>query len=434
MMLRKNPPWNVLVFPAASEVGLEIHRALAPCKEVILHGANQPGHSIAGFHFLRLHSLPSIHDPDCLSRLQHLIVTQEIDAIFPAYDDVVVWLAENAGHLATKVLAPALPVCALLRSKSATYAAIQNSLPVPRLWNPESDDIPFPVFVKPDKGQGSQRARRIGTRSELKQALASEPDLIVMDDLPGEEYTVDCFSSPAQGLLFAKARRRIHTKAGIATLTQTVDLPLAEEWARIIMRNIPLRGAWFFQMKADREGELRLLEIAPRIAGSMALSRMTGPNFPLLTLYEAADHPVTIPTEPASPPMTMGRSLDTRFAHYFTVDALYVDLDDTLILRGEVNTRLVALVFQNHNRGVPVYLITRHKGDLESTLTKFRLTQLFDRVIHITDDMLPKANFITETNAVLIDDSFAERNHAAKTGHIRCFDAAGALCLIDDRR
>ena len=68
MPLKPNYPWNVLVFPAASEVGLEIHRALRDCKEVVLHGAVQPGDSIAAFHFKRLHTLPSVYEPDCLPR------------------------------------------------------------------------------------------------------------------------------------------------------------------------------------------------------------------------------------------------------------------------------------------------------------------------------------------------------------------------------
>jgi hypothetical protein len=431
MPLKKNRPWNVLVFPAASEVGLEINRALGACKEVVLHGAGQRGPSVASTHFRNLHELPTIHHSDCLPEIQKLIATHSIDAIFPAYDDVVVWLAEHAAHLKATILAPDISVCNLCRSKRATYAAFKNILPTPRVWQPDAHDIAFPVFVKPDKGQGSQRARRIDSADALKRALAAEPDLIIMENLAGVEFTVDCFSQRGRGVLFAGARRRVQTKTGISTISEAVELPLAKEWADKIQQNLAIHGTWFFQMKADSKGKYRLLEVAPRIAGSMALSRVLGPNFPLLSLFEAAEIPVTL--SPIHSPISISRSLDIRFTHNMKIDALYVDLDDTLVLRNQVNTQLIALMFQYRNQGIPVHLITRHKRDLGETLSTFRLNGLFDKIIHIKDDATRKSDFIPEMNAVLIDDSFAERQAASATGHITCFDAAASVCLIDER-
>ncbi len=429
--MKKNYPWNVLVFPASSEVGLEIHRALRDSKEVVLHGAQQPGASVADFHFRRLHELPSIHDASCLPRLQALIAAQNIHAVFPAYDDVTKWLAERREEIAAEVITSDISVCMTCRSKRATCQALKDIVPVPRLYSPVASDIPFPVFVKPDRGQGSQRARRIENRAELKNALAAEQDLLVMDYLPGREYTVDCFSQRGKGVLFAQARRRIRTKNGIATVTRTENLPAVREWAAKIASRLDLRGAWFFQIKEDAAGKFHLLEVAPRMAGSMALSRVTGPNFPLLSLYEAAGYDLKIDTVEAD--MAMGRSLDVRFIYDKPIEALYVDLDDTLIVRGEVNTRLVALIFQCRNHGIPVRLLTRHKSSVDATLGKFRLAQIFDRIIHIPDDAVLKADFIPEKNAVLIDDSFQERHTVATQCGIRCFDAAGAACLLDER-
>lgn len=431
-MLAPDRPWNVLVFPAASEVGLEICRSLRDCKEVVLHGAMQPGASAADFHYRRLHTIPSIHDAACLPQLQALIRQERIDAIFPAYDDVLLWLSQHAAALpATVIGAPAAAV-ALCRTKSKTYAALAETVPVPRQWAVDDPSLAFPVFVKPDCGQGSQRARRIDDRAGLGQALAAEPDLIVLSYLPGAEYTVDCFSQRGKGLLFAAARERLQTRTGIATRTQPADLPETGPLAEKIADKLGLHGPWFFQLKCDATGTPTLLEVAPRIAGSMALSRASGPNFALLSLYEAAGFDLSI--DAFDHGMVLGRSLDTRFLYDKPLGALYVDLDDTLILRGAVNTRLVALIFQCRNRGIPVHLITRHRGDLAATLAHYRLQQLFDRILHLPTDLsVAKGAQITEPDAVLIDDSFAERHAAARDYGIRCFDAAGALCLMDER-
>jgi len=431
MPLKKNYPWNVLVFPAASEIGFEINHALGDSKEVILHGANQAHVGLADFHFQRLYELPSIVDPTCLIHLQTLIAEYRIDAIFPAHDDVLLWLAEHAKALTAQIITSNVATCRICRSKQATYASVEGSIRVPRLWKAGDPNIQFSIFVKPDRGQGSQHARRIENFTDLNIALASNPDLLVMEYLPGREYTVDCFSQHGE-VLFARARERLQTKAGISTLTRTKNLPFAQEWAKKISSCLDLRGAWFFQTKEDASGQPCLLEIAPRIAGSMALNRVTGPNFPLLNLYESAGHMIQIDAIDIT--MSMGRSLNTRFVYDRPIDALYIDLDDTLIIRGEVNTRLVALIFQCRNRGIPVHLITHHPGNLQETLAKFRIGNLFDQIFHLPDPQTPKAGLIRGKNAVLIDDSFRERQEAVKTLGIRCFDTAGAICLLDERR
>ncbi len=48
-----------------------------------------------------------------------------------------------------------------------------------------------------------------------------------------------------------------------------------------------------------------------------------------------------------------------------------------------------------------------------ATLDKYRLTQLFDRVFHITDGS-SKANYIDVEKAIFIDDSFIERQSVSK--------------------
>ena len=61
-----------------------------------------------------------------------------------------------------------------------------------------------------------------------------------------------------------------------------------EKYAQAISSALEFHGAWFFQVKEGAEGALKLLEVAPRIAGAMAFHRVQGVNFPLLSLYESA--------------------------------------------------------------------------------------------------------------------------------------------------
>lgn len=416
---------KVLVFPAASEVGLEINEALRHCKEVEVHGAGVGGSTHGPFAFERFHEVPSIQDESWLDRLKDVCVEQGIDYIFPAYDDVIVALAAVRDQLPAVVLAPSLDVCLLTRSKRATYERLAPHIRVPLVHDGEPDA--FPVFVKPDRGQGSQGARRIDGPQALREALRDQPDLLVTELLTGEEYTVDCFSDRDRGVLFANARIRNRTRNGIAVNTESVDLPEAQDLARRIQSEIGLHGAWFYQVKRARGGELALLEVAPRIAGSMSTHRVMGVNFPLLTIFEHERLPVRIMTNPGS--VELDRALRNRYQHSIRYRALYIDLDDTLIVRGLVNLDAIRLVYQSRNAGAKVILITRHAGDLPQTLRHHGLQGAFDEVIHLTARE-KKSAFIRDQESIFVDDSFAERADVSQVHGIPTFDCSMIELLI----
>lgn len=416
---------KVLIFPAATEVGLEINAALRHCKEVEVHGAGIGGSTHGPFAFDRFHEVPSIHQAGWLQRLQQVCAEQAIDYIFPAYDDVIVALAEAREQLSPVVLTAPLDVCLLTRSKRATYRRLGGHLRVPRVFDEEPPS--FPVFVKPDRGQGSQGARRIDSAQALREALRDQPDLLVTELLTGEEYTVDCFSDRERGVLFAKARIRNRTRNGIAVNTETVELPEAMELASRIQTELALHGAWFYQIKRASDGELALLEVAPRIAGSMSTHRVQGVNFPLLTIFEHERLAVRIMVNPG--PVQLDRALHNRYVHAIRYGALYIDLDDTLLLRGQINLDAIRLVYQSRNMGARVTLITRHADDLAATLRRHGLQGAFDEVIHLKAGER-KSAFIREPDAIFVDDSFAERADVHAVHGIPTFDCSMIELLI----
>ena len=107
--------------------------------------------------------------------------------------------------------------------------------------------------------------------------LDADTPYVISEFLPGEEYTVDCVSNGDGALLHAAPRRRMRVKGGISVRTEPACAdPGLREMAAAIAGELRLRGAWFFQARRDREGVPKLLEVAPRIAGSMALSRVRG--------------------------------------------------------------------------------------------------------------------------------------------------------------
>ncbi len=424
-------PFGVLVFPGGTEIGLELRRSLADLKEIRLAGAGSEQDRHGPFAYRRWRTLPAVGTDGWIDALNDVVDELEIDAIFPGHDDVLLALAEHASEVRAGIVTSPLRTCEITRSKRATYELLDGALPVPRVFATPGEITEFPVFAKPDRSQGSQGAVEVADETALAAAIAAGSDL-VMELLPGREYTVDCFSDRERGVLFARARLRERTRAGISMATRTQpDNELAERYARAIAERLELHGAWFFQLREDRDGELRLLEVAPRVGGTSALHRVLGVNFPLLSLYEHLRRPVQI--APNDIAIRLDRALVNRYAHDLAYSHVYVDLDDTLLVGDAVNTRLVAFLYQCVNAGRRLVLITRHAHDVDRTLARFRLATLWDDIVHIQDDSAEKADHIRETDAILIDDSFRERRVAHERLGIATFDSSMIELLIDDR-
>ncbi|HYE28930.1 MAG TPA: ATP-grasp domain-containing protein [Allosphingosinicella sp.] len=420
---------RVLVFPAGTEIGLEIGRSLRHCKEVALLGAGSPGSNPGRFAFAHYAEVPAVNEPGWLEAVERVCAAERIDYLYPANDDVILGLAGRETLGGARVVLPGREACEITRFKSRTYRRLRGMVRVPEVYEYDEALARLPVFVKPDRGQGSWGTALAHTPDELAHAAGALPDPLICEYLPGEEFTVDCFSDRDRGLLFAGARRRLRLKNGIAVHTRTVDLPEAREIAARIGEELGMRGAWFFQLRRAEDGELAVLEVAPRIPGSMSAHRVKGVNFPLLSLFEIERLPISILEQPYE--VEVDRVLANRYRVGFDYDSVYLDFDDTLFVKGRINTIALQFVHQCIEAGKPVYLLTRHGRVIEETLAVHRIPTLFDKVFHLTAGER-KSDYIASAKAIFIDDSFGERAEVAREKGIVVLDPAMIEALLAD--
>lgn len=427
-------PKRVLVFPCGSEIGLEIHRSLAHATHFELVGASSVDDHGSFVYSDYVGGLPTVHDDAFPSALVEVAAREHIDLVFPAHDDVTVAVARLAadGRLPADAVGSPLPTTEVARSKRRTYAALGGSVAVPSLFgSPESlDDRSFPVFVKPDCGQGSRGARRVDDIDELRRCLAGDPSLVVQEHLPGPEYTVDCFTDRHGRLRYAAGRLRSRISNGISVRTVGVDDQRFAEIAAAINGSLQLRGVWFFQLKERSSGELVLMELATRVAGTMGWSRCRGVNLPLLTLFDRLGCDIEI--EHNEVVLEVDRALGNVYRSGLRYEQVYLDFDDLLVHGGRLNVAVVAFVYQCRNRGIPVRLVTRHRGDLPARLRDLAIADCFAEVIWLQAGER-KADFITLPNAIFIDDSHAERASVREALGIPVFDAHMIESLLDLR-
>lgn len=91
----------------------------------------------------------------------------------------------------------------------------------------------------------------------------------------------------------------------------------------------------------------------------------------------------------------------------------------------------MSFIYQCINRGVKIILLTRHSGDIEAELRHYRLEGVFDDVIHL-EQTQSKHSYITEHDAIFIDDSFGERQAVKEKCNIPVFDTHMIECLLEE--
>ncbi|HBG37134.1 MAG TPA: carbamoylphosphate synthase large subunit short form [Treponema sp.] len=419
---------NILIFPCGSEIGLEIHRSVKDSIHFNLIGGSSVDDHGRFLYKNYIGGIPFITDPQCIPELIKIVKEKKIDAIYPAMDLVIAVLKKHEADLGCKIIASPAETTDLCLSKRETYKKLESLIKVPKLYAP-SDTLSFPVFVKPNKGYGSRGAKKISSQKELELHLENNNDVLICEYLSGEEYTVDCFTNKDGELLFAEARTRSRIMNGISVHTKPVEKN--ETFAAIankINNHISFRGAWFFQLKKNAKGELVLLEIASRLGGSSGLFRVRGINFALLSLYDAFDIPVSILDNAYS--IEMDRALDNRYKTSLVFDEVFIDYDDCIYSKEKgFNLDLMRFIFDCKNKGKKISLLSKHQGNLNEELKKQGIHSLFDRIIHILESE-KKSAYIDNSNAIFIDDSFAERKEVKESVKIPVFSLDMLPCLL----
>lgn len=413
---------NILVFPCGSEIALDIHSSVKYSTYFNLIGANSVDDHGKYVYEDYIDGIPYVDNAEFIPTLAKIVKERNIDAIYPAMDTVITMTKLYEEELGCKVIAPPSKTTEICLSKKLTYEYLHGVVNVPKVYNPKS--IPFeefPVFAKPIIGYSAKGTKKLNNQEEVTTYIGHKDNMLVVEYLPGEEYTVDCFTDKEGTLLYSGARKRNRISNGISVNTYFVeDQSEFNELAKRINSKIKFRGAWFYQVKRNKEGKLTLLEIAARLGGSSLLSRAVGINFALLTLFDAFDYKVSVFKNDYS--VVMDRALESKYKISLDFDAVYCDYDDCLILdKKTINIDLVKFLYKCLNEKKKIYLLSKHEHtDLEDELVKFRIDNLFDEVIHI-DKSADKADYIKSSNAIFIDDSNAERLNIKKRLNIPVF-------------
>lgn len=112
------------------------------------------------------------------------------------------------------------------------------------------------------------------------------PDMLVMEYLPGEEYTVDAILDQGKPLLLLP-RKRIAMNNGISVAGEFEENHEIIDYATRVFQCMKLHGPNGLQVKRGDDGRFYMLEINPRLQGSTTTATGMGINLPVLAVKQA---------------------------------------------------------------------------------------------------------------------------------------------------
>lgn len=231
---------------------------------------------------------------------------RDYDVLLPVHDATVVPVTEHRSRLAARVGIPFQPHEELLvgLDKHRTVEAAHDAgVPYPATLAPDELDLDaveaelgYPVVVKPRRS-----SQRIGVTvcespQELERVFGGTRErhgpVLLQEYIPnGGElgvYTVYDWDTQLRGVTVQRRLRSNPPEGGPSTLRETTRDPALIRLADELLSSIGWQGAAMVEFRVDaRTGQPQLMEINPRLWGSLALTVHAGVNAPVL-LYQLA--------------------------------------------------------------------------------------------------------------------------------------------------
>lgn len=118
------------------------------------------------------------------------------------------------------------------------------------------------------------------------------PALLVAEFLPGEEYSVDCLANQGESIIIIPRLRKKMIN-GISVEGEIEEEKSIIEYCRQIIKELQLHGNIGIQVKKSSIGKFLILEINPRVQGTIAAVLGANVNLPALAVKQELGIPIS---------------------------------------------------------------------------------------------------------------------------------------------
>lgn len=242
----------------------------------------------AGFYLSDFYEvIPEAEADDYLEVLLNIIDKYSIEVLMPSSGYDIFPFSEYRSKLKKHGVFPIVSdrkILEICRDKISTFNHLNKEFSLPfTTLNPQEIDT-YPIIAKPRYGKGSRDVIQVNDQKELQYVSSKYTSMIYQEYLPGDEYTIDVMSDLDGNPIVSVPRVRLQTKSGISTKGKIIlDKYLIEESMEIV-RKLKIIGPSCIQMKKDKIGDFKLVEINPRLGGGTIFTTLAGANFPKMII------------------------------------------------------------------------------------------------------------------------------------------------------
>lgn len=277
------------------------------------------------------HILPRGNSREYITKLLKLCQEEDVEVILPGSNLEIINISRNISRITSAGVHVALDDYERMQpllSKAKTYEILKNNgVDVPAFVHVKNtsqlvDAVKqigypqYPVCFKPSSytasggARGFRILRRSSTTFDIAFGLTNEIDyesllrisrtrrrldMLVMEYLPGQEFSTYVFSDAGKMMYCVpNIRERMIQQYSFDASTVNVE-PRIAALCRNIVRIFGLSYNTNIQLKISRTGRLKVVELNPRMGGSIVLPMAAGINLPYLAVKMALGE--TIPAK-----------------------------------------------------------------------------------------------------------------------------------------
>ena len=228
---------------------------------------------------------------DTEEQVRTLLKTGKYDIVVPCVDFSAAILSRNKEEFSqyAKVASNDWEVYQIAADKEKTMAVcMEHDIPAPitllevsSIADVEASNIQFPIIIKPKTGYGAIGFKKLDSMDDLKKVFDGKedtiPQYVIQEYIPQTKFQYECAmfvdnnNEVKTGVVFSK-NRWFPVDGGSSTLNITVERPDIVESCKQLLQTIGWRGAADIDLIDDpRDGKAKIMEINPRVSGSVKI-------------------------------------------------------------------------------------------------------------------------------------------------------------------
>ena len=237
------------------------------------------------------YTVPRIFSPDYIDSLLDICRRENIKLVIPTIDTELLTLTQNKKRFERLGIVVAISdseVINICSDKLKTFKFFrENNIPTVKTFSPdqinEIQNLVYPIFIKPCGGSGSINTYKVNNKKELDFFIDYINNPVIQEYAEGQEFTMDILADFDGKVINVVPRERIEVRAGEINKGRTVKEERLIEYGKVIVEKLGGIGPITIQCFI-KGGEIKFIEINPRIGGGYPLSFVAGANYPELLI------------------------------------------------------------------------------------------------------------------------------------------------------